>query len=158
MIPSYVIIAGALWPVLPPGIFEVTIDEVKDYYATTPHRMDLFNGLVKGLNNLFQGGCLQVYLDGSFVTPKPKPNDYEVCWDPRFVNPSLIDPLFLDFRFGTDPQKKKYKGEYFPSSWTESMSGKTFLEFFQTEKDTGRPKGILHIKNYLKGGQLYDHE
>jgi hypothetical protein len=152
MIPSFKIIPGALFPVLPAGIHEATIAEVELRYTGTPRRKDLFNGLVNGLNNLFGSGCTQAFLDGSFITAKPKPNDYEVCWDPRFVDPNLLDPVFLDFSFGTAFQKLKYLGEYFPSIATETGSGKSFLDFFQTDKETGKQKGIIKIKNYLPGG------
>jgi hypothetical protein len=152
MIPSLVIIPKSPWPVLPVGIHEAAIEEIEIRYSTTPHRKDLFAGLKDGLSNLFGGGCRVAYLDGSFVTGKPKPEDYEVCWDGRYVQPALLDPLFLNLAFGTDLQKFKYKGEYFPASGIERRSGKTFLEFFQTDKYTNNKKGILQINNYLNGG------
>ena len=36
-------------------------------------------------------------------------------------------------------------GEFFPAQFPEGASGKTFLEFFQTDKDSGNPKGIVAI-------------
>ena len=148
MIPSFIIVKGALWPILPPGIYDASIDEIELRYATTFHRRALFEGLKNALKNLFDSGCQQIFLDGSFVTAKPKPKDFEVAWDTRFVNPNILDPVFLDFTHGTMPQKKKYLGEFFPSTLTEGKSGKLFLDFFQNEKDTGVQKGIIRLQKY----------
>ncbi|HEU4470715.1 MAG TPA: hypothetical protein VFR58_06520 [Flavisolibacter sp.] len=152
MIPNFIVIPGAPWPVLPPGIHNATIDEVRIRYATSPHRVHLYNGLIAGLDNIFGSGCVQIYLNGSFITAKPKPKDYEVAWDPRFVNPASLDSLFLEFWRGTVEQARKYGGEYFPSHIIEAKSAKKFIDFFQQEKHTGQPKGIIRIENYLKGG------
>lgn len=148
MIPSFIIVKGALWPILPPGIYDASVDEIELRYATTSHRRELFEGLKNALKNLFDSGCQQIFLDGSFVTAKPKPKDFEVAWDTRFVNPNILDPVFLDFTHGTMPQKKKYLGEFFPSTLTEGKSGKLFLDFFQNEKDTGVQKGIIRLQKY----------
>jgi hypothetical protein len=40
-------------------------------------------------------------------------------------------------------QKRRYLGEFFPAQMPEGASGRLFLEFFQTDKETGRPKGIV---------------
>jgi len=152
MIPSFVIVPGALWPLLPPGIHDATWDDLLARYSSTTKRQDLFKGLESALSNLFGSGCTQIFLDGSFVTAKPYPGDYEVAWDPRYVDPDLLDPVFLDFSNGTIYQKQKYFGEFFPSTATEALSGKTFLDFFQTDRDSGKKKGIIRLQNYLKKG------
>ena len=141
MIPKLINITGSLWPLLPPGIHDSTIDEVFSTYAINPQRVHLFHGMKRGLENLFESGCQQIFLDGSYVTGKPIPNDYEVCWDMAYVDPNLLDPVFSDFANGRFKQKQKYHGEYFPAAWKEGFSGKPFLEFFQTDKDTGKAKG-----------------
>lgn len=48
-------------------------------------------------------------------------------------------------------QKAKYMGELFPASITADPNGLSFYEFFQTDKHTGRPKGIIAID--LRGFQ-----
>ena len=83
-------------------------------------------------------------LEGKTVTGKPKPEDYDGCWEPNNVNSTLLDPVFLDFSNGRRNQKIKYLGEMFPSG-IEKNSGKPFIEFFQIEKFTGEAKGILAI-------------
>jgi hypothetical protein len=39
--------------------------------------------------------------------------------------------------------KAKYSGDLFPAEVPEGVSGKAFLDFFQTDKRTGEPKGIV---------------
>ena len=36
-------------------------------------------------------------------------------------------------------------GEFFPASIIADIDGMSFLEFFQMDKETGRPKGIIAI-------------
>jgi hypothetical protein len=90
-------------------------------------------------------GCRTLYLDGSFVTGKQVPGDYDGCWDAAGVNPTLLDDVLLDMSNGRLRQKAKYGGELFVAGWIESGSGRSFLEFFQTDKDTGNLKGIVAL-------------
>jgi hypothetical protein len=41
--------------------------------------------------------------------------------------------------------KAKYRGDLFPAEVPEGASGKAFLDFFQTDKRTGAPKGIVLV-------------
>ena len=64
----------------------------------------------------------------------------------RGVDAESLDPVFLDFANGRAAQKRKYRGEFFPAQMPEGASGKLFVEFFRTDKETGRPKGIVAIR------------
>lgn len=152
MIPEFITLSGSPWPLLPPGIYDATLEEVEARYVITQRRRELFDGLISGLENLFLSGCPQVFLDGSYVTAKPFPGDYEVCWDITSVNANLLDPVFLVFDNERHSQKQKYLGEYFPATIIEGSSGKPFLDFFQTDKHTGKSKGIIRLINHLKKG------
>ena len=57
--------------------------------------------------------------------------------DDLAVNADL-DSVLLDFNNGRAAQKRKYRGEMF-------IADGTFLEFFQREKFTGLPKGIVGV-------------
>lgn len=102
-------------------------------------------GLRAALENLKAAGCQTVYLDGSFVTSKEIPNDYDACWDENGVDPEALDPVLLTFDSGRATQKAKYMGELFPASVIADSRGLSFFEFFQTDKDTGQTKGIIAI-------------
>lgn len=132
------------WAVLPPGIHDTTLAEVEARFATTPHRKWLFDGFVRMAQDLASAGCSYVYLDGSFVTAKPHPGDYDGCWDHVGVNPAKLDPVLLDFDNKRAAQKAKYLGEMFIAGMPNGPGG-PFLDFFQVEKSSGQPKGILRI-------------
>jgi hypothetical protein len=130
---------------LPPGIHAATWDEIADRFGTTPQRRALLSGLRTALQALQAAGCRMVYIDGSFVTTKLVPNDFDACWDIEGVDPDRLDPVLLTFDDGRSAQKAKYLGELFPAQLSEGGSGGSFLAFFQVDKETGNPKGIVAL-------------
>ena len=88
-------------------------------------------------------GCRRLWLNGSFVTSKEEPGDFDACWDEYGVDLDGLDPIFFDFADGRAAQKARFGGEFFPNV-VETGSGLAFSEFFQNERDTGR-KGIVVI-------------
>ncbi len=144
MIPSFIDIGGP-WNVLPPGIHDATLDEVEDRFTGSDHRKLLFSGLKRGIDNLIRAGCKEILLNGSFVTEKPVPGDYDLCWHPDGVDYTKLDPVFLDFSNKREKQKNSYKGEYFPAS-SLADGAFSFCDFFQIDRDTGKAKGIIRIR------------
>ena len=144
MIPDHVDIGGP-WKVLPRGLHDATLEDVKDRFATNVVRNALYKGLVRACEALKIAGCKVIYLDGSFVSDKPCPGDYDAFWDPTNVNPKLIDPVFLDFTNRRKNQKLKYGGEFFPSS-AKADKTHTYIDYFRTDKETGLEKGIIRIR------------
>lgn len=146
MIPQLIKIKELYWQILPPGIHIASMEEVKERFAFNMKRQMLFCGLEKGVNALINAGCTQIYLDGSYVTSKPNPNDYDTCWDISGVQVEKLDPVFMIFDNKREAQKTKFLGEYFPMNVAADCNGTTYLDFFQIEKTTGLQKGILNIK------------
>ncbi|NQT92858.1 MAG: hypothetical protein HQ559_08860 [Lentisphaerae bacterium] len=144
MIPELIDISSP-WEVLPPGIHDATACEIERKYATNPHRRRLFEGFCQALEELKQAGCSTVYLDGSFVTGKPTPGDYDACWDDSGVDATRLDSALLDFTNKRRAQKEKYNGELFPAA-TQAMQGRAFIDFFQTDRHTGKRKGIIRVR------------
>ncbi|MBE0472115.1 MAG: hypothetical protein IBX55_21735 [Methyloprofundus sp.] len=144
MIPQLIDIEQAPWCVLPPGVHTATLAEVKSVFAQNHHRRKLFLGLLNAANALHVAGCKYLYLDGSYVTAKPNPSDFDCCWNPEGVKISLLDPVFLDFSNARQNQKNKFLGELFPFNF-DAAPGKKFLDFFQVEKYSGGQKGIIVI-------------
>ena len=130
---------------LPPGIHRASWDEFTRRFGKTDQRRLLMAGLDAALENLKGAGCQTVYVDGSFVTSKEVPNDFDACWEEAGVDPTVLDPVLLTFDPGRFTQKAKYLGELFPASAVANGDGFSFLEFFQTDKESGRPKGIVAI-------------
>jgi hypothetical protein len=144
MIPDLINVQGAPWSILPPGIHYASLSDIKHTFANNSRRRELFQGLFEAAKALKHAGCRVVYIDGSYVTGKPIPGDYDGCWDPSGVDPSKLDPILLDFDNARQNQKLKYLGELFPFDW-EAAPGNIFLNFFQIEKISGRPKGIIAV-------------
>ncbi|NER51704.1 MAG: hypothetical protein F6J92_34700 [Symploca sp. SIO1A3] len=136
---------------LPSGVHWATWQEFTARFGTTPHRQRLLRGLKSALDSLSKADCQTVYIDGSFVTEKENPNDFDGCWDMTGVDPKLLDPILLNFDNKRAAQKVKYQGELFPASFSADGVGNTYLDFFQTDRN-GNPKGIVAID--LGGSQL----
>lgn len=129
---------------LPPGIHWATWDEIWERFGYTPHRKQLLSGLKKALIALKEVGCHFVYIDGSFVTNKLIPNDFDACWDADGVDINELkrtEPILLQFTNGRAAQKSKFMGELF----LIDNNDLAFLEFFQTDRETGKRKGIVGL-------------
>jgi hypothetical protein len=144
MIPDFVDIGGP-WKVLSPGVHIATLKEIEGRFATSDHRKNLFLGFKKGVTALREAGCRTIFLDGSFVTEKPLPGDYDVCWDPIGVDIAKLEPVFRDFSDKRKKQKEIFYGEFFPS--TLLADGKHFFfDYFQIDRHTGNAKGIICLR------------
>ena len=133
---------------LEPGEYTVTWEELCQLFGGTPQRDRMLKGLKLAAQSIRAAGGLWLWLDGSFVTKKElvygvPPNDFDVCWDVTGVDPQILDPVLLDFSSGRVRQKMKFGGELFPANLTEGKSGRTFRDFFQIDKNTGKAKGIV---------------
>jgi hypothetical protein len=128
---------------LPPGVHDAPWPEIPPAFGTNSHRARLLSGLLLGLINLAGAGCRSVLLDGSFVSEKPLPQDYDAAWETHGVDPFRLDPVLLDFTNARAAMKAKYAGEFFPTSWT-AAAGVVYREFFQKDRN-GVPKGVLQI-------------
>jgi hypothetical protein len=136
---------GTPWNILPPGIHQSTLSELATAFAVNHKRRAQFRGLLEALTKLKYAGCKTVYIDGSYVTGKPEPSDFDTCWDPNGVDPHKLDPIFLDFSNNRHNQKLAFMGEFFPSTASADKAGRVFIDFFQIEKYTGSKKGIVEI-------------
>lgn len=131
---------------LPPGLHHATWDEVVARFGTTAHRRRLLEGLLRALQSLRQAGCSVAYLDGSFVTSREVPGDFDACWAEEGVDPDKLDPVLKIFDDGRALQKAKFFGELFPASIDADFAGTLFIDFFQVDKNTGDPKGIVVLE------------
>lgn len=145
MIPSFETEPGEEgWLQLPPGIHEATWQEVVQRYGTSERRNEILAGLLRALRALKAAGCRRVYIDGSFVTSKEVPEDFDGCWDVEGVDFDQLDPVLLVFDDKRAAQKAKFEGEFFVSSSVADSIGTLFIDFFQHDRN-GRPKGIILI-------------
>jgi hypothetical protein len=130
---------------LPPGVHETTWSELVARYGFTSHRLALLAGLKAALDELRVAGCRRAYVNGSFVSAKEQPVDFDGCWEVEGVDLARLDPVLQTFAHRRAAQKRKYGGEMFPSDWPADAHGTSFLQFFQRDRDSGHPKGIVAI-------------
>ncbi|MDF5720895.1 MAG: hypothetical protein PUP91_10520 [Rhizonema sp. PD37] len=90
-------------------------------------------------------GCRRAYINGSFVTHKLVPEDFDMCWDRDDVDINCLRqkaPIILNF-YEKETQKAKYKGEIYPSDQPIDESTMS-IDFFQRDREQNR-KGIIAI-------------
>ena len=100
---------------LPQGVHPATLEEVLERFGGNDRREQLLTGLTEALRLLRAAGCRRVYINGSFVTSKERPNDIDVCWDIDGVDADALDPVFFDFDDGRAAQKACFGSEFFPA-------------------------------------------
>lgn len=130
---------------LPKGIHETTWEEIEARFGTNGRRRELLEGLRQAVTSLRGAGCLRAYIDGSFVTAKESPGDFDGCWEVAGVDPDLLDPVLLTFANARAEQKARFGGELFPAEASADPHGTRFLDYFQQDKLTGEPKGIVSL-------------
>lgn len=150
MIPDFDINTGNL----PPGIHCAAWEEIESRFGGTPHRRKLLKGLKTVLLALQAAGCQSVYIDGSFVTEKEYPGDFDGCWEAAGVDVGKLKnlaPALFDFSNRRKAQKDVYGGEMFLAHTLADPFGTRFVEFFQRDKHTGEPRGIIiiHLKDAI---------
>lgn len=124
---------------LPGGVHEASWLEVASRFGGNSHRKRLLESLLAACRKLAEAGCSGVLLDGSFVTAKEMPGDYDGTWETAGVDVDKLDPVFLD----VEAVKARYLGDLFPASGV-AEPGVPFRDFFQTDRD-GVEKGIVLI-------------
>lgn len=133
---------------LPPGIHWATWQEFVERFGSTPHRKQLLQGLWIVLESLRAAGCKTVYVNGSFVTTKEVPGDFDACWDPDGVDIDRLyetEPVLFSFENKRAAQKARFKGELFPATERAALFlDGTFLDFFQMDRE-GNQKGIIAL-------------
>lgn len=129
---------------LPVGEHAATWQELADRYGYTPWRRRLLEGLLLALQLLRIAGCERAYIDGSFVTAKDEPGDFDACWDANGVDFDRLDERLLVFDDGRATQKAAFLGELFMTDSQAGSAGMRFRDFFQFDRE-GRRKGIVVI-------------
>jgi hypothetical protein len=131
---------------LPPGIYHVSIEDIERRFTWTPRRLQLFKGLKRALANLSSAGVEKVWIDGSFVTNNPAPNDVDGCWEYKTgMNVEKLDKVFWDTNPPREAMKRKYHVDFFVKGMTLADAGGKFVEEFFQEDWDGNAKGIFVV-------------
>ncbi|MDB9540572.1 DUF6932 family protein [Anabaenopsis arnoldii] len=133
---------------LPSGVHWAEWSDFLEIFGTNLIRQRMIDGLELAMTQLKAAGCRTIYIDGSFVTSKPQPGDFDACWEDNGVDINyleLIAPSLFNFALRRAEQKIKYKGEIFPSNYPANDSGTAYIDFFQFDTRTNTRKGIIAI-------------
>jgi hypothetical protein len=133
------------------GILLKAWDEFIKVFGYNERRRDIIEGLKLAISELEECGCSKIYINGSFVTKKRNPGDFDACWRDIGEN---IDKKKMMGKFATlfagtkEMQHFRYKGDMRPAFDFANLD-KCYLEFFQIDKYDKSVKGIieLEIKN-----------
>lgn len=129
---------------LPPGIHWADWSEFTARFGKTAKRREMIRGLESAMEQLKIAGCRTIYINGSFVTNKTEPRDFDACWDRDDVDIDYLRknaPVLLNV-YNSTAQKSKYKGEIFPSD--QPVDDTISIDFFQRDREQNS-KGIIAI-------------
>ena len=130
------------------GVHWAEWEEFKEIFGTNLNRQRMIDGLELAMTQLKAAGCRTIYIDGSFVTSKQNPGDFDACWEDNGVDINYLKslaPALFNFALRRAEQKIKYKGEIFPSNYPANDSGTAYIDFFQFDTRTNTRKGIIAI-------------
>jgi hypothetical protein len=119
---------------LPPGIWAMSWADFWTQYGYNSRRANLLSGLMFALKLLVRCNCQTIYIGGSFITNKERPNDIDGCFDGMSIDTSTLDPIFQDL----DEQHARFGCEL----RMDFMSA--FQGFLQKTRD-GEAIGIVEI-------------
>lgn len=128
---------------LPVGEHAAAWAEIAARFGGNDRRNALLGGLRSALAELRRVGCRTAWIDGSFVTSKREPGDFDMCWDASGVDEAALDPVFFNFADRRAAQKARFGGEMFPADAPADTQGTTYRQFFQ--QTYGVAKGIVRI-------------
>lgn len=138
---------------LPVGVWECTLAEAEEVFATTPHRRELWDGLIRFLAAEVEPHApLPVWIDGSFTRRKDHPADIDVVVDFSGIPGDVAMPLAISLYRRNAQLKQAYKVDAYPrhpeipndfAAYFQYAGSKAAAEF---QIETTHPKGILKVQ------------
>ena len=121
---------------LPPGVHWAEWSEFQERFGTTRKRQRMIEGLARAMEELKASGGRTIYINGSFVTKEPNPNDFDACWD--------RDDVDLEYLSRNAPTLLNLTDKRFPSDQPVDNYGTISIDFFQRDRLQNK-KGIIAI-------------
>jgi hypothetical protein len=134
---------------LPPGEHEADWEEFSERFGWNERRKFLLSGLAQVIQILKEAECKRIWVDGSFVTTKENPDDFDACYDlaKRSV---LASQGWYPFQpIVRREQKARFGGEVFAYDAVADIDDDDptkkirYREFFQQRKGIKKPKGVV---------------
>jgi hypothetical protein len=144
--------------VLPPGIHHCAITEIGERFGKrdfSPKRHSIWSGFTAFIEWIRPWGVFRTgYVDGSFVTDKPEPNDVDVLLELPAPKPGVLH-AFEPKLFHQDYVHRKYKVHlwfHFPGTLPGQNDFRLFFQYIRPREAAMRKlksvdrKGILRIE------------
>lgn len=131
---------------LPLGVHWVEWEEFEEKFNYNYTRQRLIDGLKLAMKYLQEAGSRTIYIDGSYITNKEKPGDYDACWDEEDVDRNYLRinaPTLLNL-YDKQARKAKFRGDIFRLDELVGDLGISSFEFFQCDRYLNK-KGIIAI-------------
>ena len=133
---------------LPLGLHEATIPEIRSALGFTERRERLIDGLERFVRIWSESGFLEYsVIDGSFATAKPEPGDIDVLLvlniDALSSRPADFRYLAVSHSYGRDFTKLEFGCEAFIVTGQDDLDG--WLDFFGTDR-LGRRRGLIRLE------------
>lgn len=131
---------------LPPGVHPMTWAKFVSAFGWNNRRRFLLGGMKRALLNLGAAGCASAIVDGSFVSAKDEPSDYDMAFDPSGMTGALIDPVLRRHDDQRKAMKAKYFGDVFPwGAFACETTHAIYRDFFQGDR-SGIAKGVVLLE------------
>jgi len=133
---------------LPEGIHEATFAEVQQKLGFSRKREQLLNKMKYLIEICQLMGCDVIYLDGSFVSAKIAPNDYDACWDCTKNKKQVMSKVCESYlNADSETQKDFFGGEIYPAFAKAPLNEDiSILTYFQRVQFCNEHKGIIKIR------------
>ena len=133
---------------LPLGLHEATISEIRAALGFTERRKGLMDGLERFVQVWSDSGLLEYsVIDGSFATAKPEPGDVDVLLVPKaealYSRPTDFSDLAMSHSRDRDFTKREFGCEAFITMGRDDLA--EWLDFFGTDR-RGRQRGLIRLE------------
>jgi hypothetical protein len=127
---------------LPEGIYEASIDDVKARFATSDYRIALFNDFLLFINNEVGSLNIPTFMAGSFLSDKLLPNDIEITMYVTLDDLKSLDGKKI-LQLGSKSEHDRFKLKYRIDFYISLEGANDFTLFFQyVGEKTANAKGI----------------
>lgn len=133
---------------LNPGIYQITWNDFVTAFGINQKRLELVCGLSSIAEILSRCGCRHLFVGGSLITGKSKPNDFDGCYSVDGLNENQLaqnEPhLLLPEEGSLSRLRQKFGGTVEPIRTLPHL-GASMLEILQYDARSKTRKGIVYI-------------
>lgn len=121
----------------------VSFPAFADRFGFNQQRGELICGLRRAALELRRAGCGAIFVGGSFTSDKVRPSDYDACFNPIGVMPSL-SPLLVEERYLLE-RRNEYLGDWLMGRPDDGPPG-YWYRFLSFDDRTGATNRMFGIK------------